>query len=113
MPTNAISPHGGTLVNRMASERERASWDDKAKSLPALTMDARKRANLEMIAIGGFSPLEGFMTEAEYRSVVQTMHLPNGVVWPIPITLAATAEEAAKLKDGSDVALRDEDARVL
>jgi sulfate adenylyltransferase len=113
MPLTAIAPHGGTLVNRMASDKERSSWDEKAKSLPALTMDARKRANLEMIAIGGFSPLEGFMTEAEYKSVVQTMHLPSGVVWPIPITLAVTPEQAAPLKDGSDVALRDEDGTLL
>jgi sulfate adenylyltransferase len=113
MAMNAIAPHGGTLVNRMASGKERASWDEKANSLPSLTMDARKRANLEMIAIGGFSPLEGFMTEAEYRSVVQTMHLPSGVVWPVPITLAVTAEEAAGVRDGGDVALRDEDGTAL
>jgi sulfate adenylyltransferase len=113
MSTKAIAPHGGTLINRMASASERAKWDDKAASLPALTMDARKRANLEMIAIGGFSPLEGFMTQAEYDSVVKTMHLPNGLVWSVPITLAVTAEEAAPLRDGAEVVLRDEDKTAL
>src|SRR5688572_28272006 len=113
MSTNAIAPHGGTLVSRMASEKERPSWDDKARGLPSLVMDARRRANLEMIAIGGFSPLEGFMTETDYRSVVETMHLPNGLVWPIPITLPVTADQAAPLRDGSDIALHDEDGTVL
>ena len=113
MSTNAIAPHGGTLINRMASPSERAAWDEKAASLPSLTMDARKRANLEMIAIGGFSPLEGFMTQAEYDSVVKTMHLPKGLVWTVPITLAVTADEAAQLRDGTDVVLRDEDKTAL
>jgi sulfate adenylyltransferase len=110
---DAIAPHGGTLVNRMASAEQRASWDTKAGSLPSLLMDARKRANLEMIAIGGFSPLEGFMSRAEYDSVVESMHLPNGLAWPIPITLLVSDEEAAKLRDGGDVALKDEDGTVL
>jgi len=113
MPEDAIAPHGGTLINRMTSERERDRWDAKAASLPSLTMDARKRANLEMIAIGGFSPLDGFLTESEYRSVVRDMRLPTGIVWPIPITLAVSRDEAKKLQDGQEVALKDEDGSVL
>ncbi|RMD83097.1 MAG: sulfate adenylyltransferase [Candidatus Dadabacteria bacterium] len=113
MTRDAIPPHGGTLVNRMADAEERAAWDDKAPTLPSLVLDARKRANLEMLAIGGFSPLEGFLDEREYRSVVRDMHLTNGLVWPIPITLPVTEEEAERIPDGSDVALRDEDGTLL
>lgn len=111
MPEDAIAPHGGTLVDRMLSSNERAAWEEKAESLSSLTMDARKRANLEMIAIGGYSPLEGFMSEADYNSVVADMHLSNGTAWPIPITLPVSEEEATGLSD--DVALRDEDGTLL
>lgn len=113
MLADAIAPHGGTLVNRMADTDAKAKWDAKAPGLASLTMDARKRANLEMIAIGGFSPLEGFMTEAEYRTVVDTMHLPSGLVWPIPITLPVSQDESDRIRDGADVALKDENGTVL
>ena len=111
MPADAIAPHGGRLVDRMANEPEREAWDEKAGGLASLTMDARKRANLEMIAIGGYSPLEGFMNEKEYLSVVEDMHLPAGAVWPIPVTLPVTDDERSGL--GDEVALRDEDGTLL
>ncbi len=113
MPEDAIAPHGGSLVHRMADDEERAAWDDKSADLPRLVLDARKRANLEMLAIGGFSPLDGFMGREDYESVVQDMRLANGLVWPIPITLTVTCEEAERLTDGDDVALADENGDVL
>ena len=113
MPADAIAPHGGALINRMADPAKRDEWTAKAASLPTLTLDARKRANLEMIAIGGFSPLEGFMGRAAYESVVRDMRLPNGTVWPIPITLPVGDDEAGRVRDGQDVALADEDGSTL
>ncbi len=111
MPQDAIAPHGGTLVDRMAPEADREAWDDRADGLSSLTMDARKRANLEMIAIGGLSPVTGFMGEADYNSVVSDMHTSAGAAWPIPVTLQVTEDEAKGLSD--DVALRDEDGTLL
>jgi sulfate adenylyltransferase len=84
-----------------------------AETLPKLTLNARQISDLELIAIGAVSPLTGFMGEADYRSVVDTMHLANGLPWSIPITLAVTAEQAAPLTPGSQAALTDESGNVL
>ena len=100
-----IEPHGGVLVDGFLAEE--APWRDGFHALPKVSLNSRQLSDLEMLAIGAFSPLEGFLTREEYTSVVHSMHLPNGVVWPIPITLSVGKEEAAKLKEGSDVALVD------
>ena len=106
--TETIAPHGGKLINREVTGDEARALAEKARSLPALRINSRTRSDLELIAIGGFSPLEGFMTEAQYRSVVDEMHLPGGLPWSLPVTLAATKDEAAALKEGQQVALADE-----
>ena len=98
-----IAPHGGTLVNRLVEGRERDTLLAKAGSLPKLELDAWGLSDVEMIAIGGFSPLEGFMGEADYESVVANRRLKNGLVWSIPVTLAVSQSQAASLK--GDVAL--------
>ncbi|MEX1253206.1 MAG: sulfate adenylyltransferase [Dehalococcoidia bacterium] len=108
-----IPPHGGTLINREVTGDEAAALAGKARSLPALRLNSRTLCDLELLAIGGFSPLEGFMTNAEYRSVVDAMHLPDGLPWSLPVTLAASREEAASLRDGAQVALADADGAPL
>jgi len=70
-----------------------------------LQVNARIISDLEMIATGAHSPLEGFMGEADYSSVVQTMRLANGLPWPIPVTFPVSHEQAARLELGSDAAL--------
>ena len=80
---------------------------EHAPSLPQITVGSRQLADLEMLAIGAYSPLCGFMTHVDYLSVVDEMHLNNGLPWTIPITLAVTSEQAATLREGSQVALVD------
>jgi sulfate adenylyltransferase len=100
-------PHGGTLVLNQASEDESAELLAKSASLPRITIGSRQLADLEMLAIGAYSPLTGFLRRADYLSVVNEMHLSNGLPWSIPITLAVGAEQAAHLKEGGEVALVD------
>jgi sulfate adenylyltransferase len=108
-----IEPHGGILVNREARGAERESLLRASVKMPGLTINARAEADLELIANGAFSPLEGFMGEADYLLVRDQRRLANGLVWTIPVTLSVTAEERARLKVGDDVALRSRDGRLL
>jgi ATP sulfurylase/adenylyl-sulfate kinase len=108
-----IAPHGGHLVNRVATPEEAAEWRARAAGMPSVTLNARQASDAEMIAIGGFSPLKGFMDARDYRSVIDTMHLASGAVWPIPITLAVSEEESASLAAGQPVALRGEDGSLV
>jgi len=105
---DAIAPHGGVLVDREAPVADRMRWEKDGPRLPALTLDKRALSDLEMIVIGGFSPLEGFMGEADWTSVVERTRLANGLVWSVPITLGVTSEQVKGLTSGTDVALRDE-----
>jgi len=105
-----ISPHGGQLVNRILQGREREQLLAKAESLPRLALDAWALSDIECIAIGAFSPLQGFMTRADYDGVVANRRLASGAVWTIPVTLAVPAEQAKGLK--GDVALTSGEAVV-
>ena len=100
-----IAPHGGTLVNRIVDGKEREALLAKAASLPRVELDAWALSDVEMIAIGGFSPLEGFMTERGYDRVVIDRRLANGLVWSIPVVLPVASQTAQTLKPNSDVAL--------
>lgn len=98
--TDAIAPHGGELVNRIATLEQRKEFISKADVLPRVQLDERAVSDLEMIAIGAFSPLLGFMNQDDYDRVVREMRLANGLVWSIPITLSVTEEIAEPLKEG-------------
>src|SRR5438067_169251 len=100
-----INPHGGTLINREVAGSKRARLIAAASSLPALRLSARAISDLELIATGAYSPLEGFLTEADYLSVRDHLRLANGLAWSLPITLAVTSEQARALTPGADVAL--------
>ena len=105
MSNGLIAPHGGELIINMAGESEHAALLERASTLQQLEVGSRQLADLEMLAIGAYSPLRGFMTKADYLGSVNDMHLANGLPWSIPITLAASTEQAAKLKEGTEVAL--------
>ena len=108
MTNQLIAPHGGELVPNMASEVERVDLQERSRGLPEITVGSRQLADLEMLAIGTYSPLSGFMKRADYLGVVNNMHLENGLPWSVPITLSVTSEQAASLKEGSQVALTNE-----
>ncbi len=107
--TFPIPAHGGTLINRMVEGPQRDALLEKARSLPTILLGERELSDLDMIACGALSPLTGFMGQADYLSVVETMRLANGLPWTIPITLSVTAEEAKKYKVGDSIALVDRD----
>jgi sulfate adenylyltransferase len=102
---DAIAPHGGHLINRIATPDQRQEFLDKAEHLPRVQLDERSLSDLELIAIGGFSPLTGFMEQADYKTVVDQMHLSNGLPWSIPITLSVSEEVASNLTEGGLVRL--------
>jgi sulfate adenylyltransferase len=102
---DAIAAHGGTLIQRIASDAQRQEFLGQAETLPRVTLDERAVSDLELIAIGGFSPLEGFMGLEDYDQVVEHMHLSNGLPWSVPITLSVSEEVAAPLKEGTRLRL--------
>ncbi|MEL7034714.1 MAG: sulfate adenylyltransferase [Cyanobacteria bacterium J06592_8] len=102
---DAIAPHGGELINRIASPEQRQEFLEKADVLPRVQLDARSLSDLEMIAIGGFSPLTGFMGQADYQTVVESMRLGNGLPWSVPITLSVNEEVATPLLEGNFIRL--------
>lgn len=112
-PLKQIAPHGGTLINRLLEGAAREEAIEKAKSLPRLTLSERETTDIEIIAVGAASPLTGFMNPDDYDRVVKEMHLANGLPWTIPVNLSATAEQAASIKEGSQVALEDEAGNLL
>jgi sulfate adenylyltransferase len=111
-----IAPHGGTLINRLVEPAKARQLSAEAASLPAVTLSAREQCDLEMIAIGAFSPLVGFMSQADFVSVCKDMRLSResgGAVWPIPVTLCPPDDVAASIKPGQRLALKDEQGRLL
>lgn len=100
-PQDAIAPHGGHLINRIASPGQKQEFLDQADSLPRIQLTERSLSDLILIAIGGFSPLNGFMEQKDYEPVVTDMRMANELPWAIPITLPVTEEEADRVKEGS------------
>ncbi|MEL7330941.1 MAG: sulfate adenylyltransferase [Cyanobacteria bacterium J06560_2] len=111
--TTTIAAHGGTLINRLASAEQKKEFESKADSLPRVALDARAASDLVMIAIGGFSPLTGFMKEADYNPVVTDMRLASGVPWSVPVTLSVTEDIAEPLEIGQLIRLDDESGRFI
>jgi len=109
-----IPPHGGKLVNRLAAEPARSKLVTEAEGLPKVALDVQQQCDVEMIAIGAFSPLEGFMGAKDYRSVCERMQLAGSTLpWPIPIVCPVDAATADAIKVGQRVSLTDEQARPL
>jgi len=108
-----IAPHGGILVNRVVQGAAAQHLAKEAAGLTAMALSPREQFDLEMIAIGAFSPLVGFQGEADFSGVCKNMRLANGVVWPIPVTLAPANEIAAGISKGQRVALQDGKGRLL
>jgi sulfate adenylyltransferase len=94
------------LLSGAALEAER----ERAKSLPRLRVSSREKGDIVMLGIGGFTPLEGFMTHADWRGVCDSYRTASGLFWPIPITLSAASSAAGEIGVGTDIALIDPDS---
>jgi sulfate adenylyltransferase len=110
---DGIAPHGGTLIDRLVSTDKKTLFLDQADTLPRVSLDERAFSDLVMIAIGGFSPLTGFMAKADYDTVVTDMRLANGLPWAIPVTLSVSEATAAPLQEGTLVRLDDPTGRFV
>ncbi|BET55286.1 Sulfate adenylyltransferase [Bacillus subtilis] len=99
MDIMSLAPHGGTLVNRVDESYDVSGIQKE------IELDLISFADLELIGIGAYSPIEGFFNEKDYVSVVENMRLSSGVVWSLPITLPVDAQKAAELSLGEKVKL--------
>ena len=97
-----VEPHGGTLVDRTRFNVDRR----KLKKLKTLDVEETVLLSAEQIALGTFSPLQGFMTKREVESVLEDCRLPGGVIWPLPIVLQSTEEDLKDIRPGDEIALR-------
>jgi sulfate adenylyltransferase len=112
--SHLIPPHGGELVHLIAQPERIAELKAHSKEWPSWDLTARQVCDLELLITGGFSPLRGFMTRADYEGVCHNMRLASGTLWPMPINLDITEEFAKKLTPGtSKIALRDPEGVML
>jgi sulfate adenylyltransferase len=106
--TQLVNPHGGGGLKPLLLEGDARSAElERAKSLPQVRLSSREVGDVIMLGIGGFTPLDGFMTHADWQGVCDGMKTAGGLFWPIPITLSTDKATADGLKDGDDVALVD------
>ena len=108
--SSLIPPHGGKLVNRVLSNPPGLSYLD---SLPKIRLDQNKQMDVEQISVGTYSPLEGFMGQEDFLSVLTRMRLANGIVWPLPIVLDVSEVTADQLSLGEIVGLTNEQGEVM
>ena len=108
-----ITPHGGKLVNLVVEREQADELKTLSKEWPSWDLSPREMCDIELLLNGAFSPLRGFMNHAEYDSVCSEMTLPDGTLWPIPITLSVTEDFAKTLDSGQRIALRDAEGVML
>jgi len=110
---NLIDPHGGKLINRICEGRVREYLLEQIPTMEKIYLSDREVSDLEMISIGAFSPLEGFMGKDDYMSILQNNRLKNGCPWTIPITLAANKEDEKRFVIDKEIALCDKSGKIL
>lgn len=102
-----------SLVQRIAQGEERDTLLERANELPKIPVNTWAVSDLDLIGVGAFSPLQGFMNENDYRSVISSMRLSNGTVWSIPITLSVQDDTANRIAIGEQAALVGEEDGVV
>ena len=103
-----VRPHGGKGLRPLLLQGEALVAERlRAGSLPPVRVSSRERGDLVMLGVSGFTPLEGFMTRADWAGVCDAYRTASGLFWPIPVTLSTDAQTAAPIREGSDVALID------
>ena len=106
-----VRPHGaGPLKPLMLAGEALAAERARARTLPQVRVSSREKGDLIMLGIGGFTPLEGFMSRADWEGVCDGMRMASGLFWPIPITLSVDEAVADGIETGADIALLDPDA---
>ncbi len=108
---NLIAPYGGKLVNLVVEGQEREELLARAAQLPSIKISMRALCDLELLATGGFSPLDTFMGKADYERVLREMRLTDGTLWPLPITLTVDPKELPTV--GEDIVLRNANNDVI
>ena len=111
--SHLITPHGGKLIDLFADEDRKKVLLDLLLHIPSISLSERQLCDLELLMIGAFSPLHGFMTRPDYESVLDRMRLQDSTLWPIPICLDVTEVEAGQLEAGQSVTLRDSEGFML
>ena len=109
----APQPHGGDLKFLVVDAQRAATLKELSFNLPDITLSDHHLCDLELMATGAFSPLEGFMVQADYESVIDRMRLQDDTLWPIPITLDISKNKANSLEAGQSAALRDPEGFLL
>ena len=105
-----VNPHGGNRLQPLLLQgAELDAERRRAAALPKLRVSSREKGDIVMLGIGGFTPLDGFMTHADWQGVCDGMKMASGLFWPIPITLSADDAAAVPIKTGQDIALTDPD----
>src|SRR6266852_9100445 len=100
--SSGIGPHGGRLIDRVLRGDALAAARERVSSLTRLALNARMMSDVELLAVGAYSPLDGFMGAADYRAVLRDMRLASGLPWTLPITLAVRRAAAEALRDGDN-----------
>jgi sulfate adenylyltransferase len=100
-----IAPHGGSLVDLLATGAAGETLTDEAANLPRLSVSGRELSDLEMLATGALSPLTGFQTEDDYHSILETMHLADGLAWAIPVVVGVADDDLHRIGGAASVAL--------
>jgi sulfate adenylyltransferase len=103
-----VNPHGGESLKPLLLEGDALSAEiARAETLPKISISSRESGDLIMLGIGGFTPLDGFMSKADWQGVCDNMHTASGLFWPIPITLSTDTISADSINEGSEVGLYD------
>jgi sulfate adenylyltransferase len=113
MSSKLVPPHGGILKPLSITGERLAEARKKAGMLPVVKLNSRETSDLIMLAMGAFSPLDGFMKEEDYRGVVNNMQLTDGTMWPIPITLSVPSDQAESIGVNTEIALVDDESDEL
>jgi sulfate adenylyltransferase len=109
-----VKPHGSDhLIPLLLEGAALSAEQQRAQQLPKLRMSSRETGDLIMLGIGGFTPLDGFMSRADWRGVCDNMQLANGLFWPIPITLSTDRAMADSIAEGSEIALLDNQGKEI
>ena len=107
------TPHGGSLIDLLAHNEALETLRQTASQLPSIVLNERQLCDLELLLNGGFSPLTGYLNRDDYDSVCEHMRLVDGTLWPMPITLDISRDQAASLQPGDQLTLRESEGMAL